>query len=218
MKIRSIDELEQIIAKEFSWRRKELTNIKNLCLSSKKPIKNTLLKLGISILYSHWEGFIKQSSIAFCEYINGKGISYDKLIHNFHVYAILECFEGQYPHKNFKSALRLVDGISIPLNNKCKIDSKKYIDTKSNLNSEILKEITMKIGVDYSLYELKENLIDERFLGFRNAVSHGEYREINEEDFIGIFDEITALIEIYKNQILNSVIQKSYLKVHTVVG
>lgn len=212
MKVRSIDELEQTIAKDFAWRRKELTNIRNLCLSSKKQMKSTLLKTGIALLYSHWEGFVKKSSIAFCEYINGKGIAYNDLTYNFHVCAILECFQGQYPHKNFKSVLILVDGSSIPLNKKCKIDTEKYIDTKSNLNSEVLKEITMKVGIDYSLYELKENLIDERFLGFRNAVSHGEYREIDETDFIEIFHEITNLIETYKNQILNSAIQKSYLK------
>ncbi|MTJ55459.1 hypothetical protein FJR38_23660 [Anabaena sp. UHCC 0253] len=214
MKVRSIDELEEIIAQDFSWRRKELTNLKNLCLSSKNQIKNTLLKSGVVILYSHWEGFVKKSSIAFCEYINGKGIPYNQLICNFHVCAILEYFQGQYPHKNFKAALSLVDGSGIQLSNKCSINSEKYIDTKSNLNSEVLKEITMKIGIDYSLYETKENLIDQRFLGFRNAVSHGEYRDIEESDFLELFGEITTLIEIYKNQILNSAIQESYLKIH----
>ncbi len=214
MKIRSLNELEDIIAKEFAWRRKELTNIKNLCLSSRCHIKSTLLKLAITLLYSHWEGFVKKSSIAFCEYINGKNIPYNNLIFNFHVCAILESFQGQYPHKNFQSALSLVNGSGIPLINKCKIDSDTYIDTKSNLNSEVLKEITMKIGLDYSLYELKENLIDERFLGFRNAVSHGEYRLIEERDFIELFSEITALIDTFKNQILNSANQKSYLNSH----
>jgi hypothetical protein len=67
------------------------------------------------------------------------------------------------------------------------------------------------VGVDYSLYELKENLIDETFLGLRNAVSHGEYRSISEDDFIELYTEITSLINIFKNQIINAAIQKSYL-------
>jgi len=212
MKVRSIDELENVISKEFSWRRKELTNIRNLSLSSKKHMKTTLLRSGIVLLYSHWEGFVKKVSIAYCEYINHKGLRYEQLITTFHVCALLEEFQGQYPHRNFKSALSIVDGTAISLSNKCKIDSDKYIDTESNLNSSILKEITMKIGVDYSVYELKENLIDERFLGVRNAISHGESRIIEENDFIELFDEITILIETFKNQILNCAIQKSYLK------
>lgn len=212
MRVRSIDELEYIIAKDFSWRRKELTVFKTLSLSSKKQMKIILLKSGIALLYSHWEGFIKNASIAYCEYINHKNILYKNLIHNFHVCAILEEFQGQYPHRNFKSAFKLVEDRELFFERKCKINSEKYIDTGSNLNSEILKEITMKIGVDYSFYELKGNLINERFLGFRNAISHGEYREIEENDFVYLFEEITALIAIFKNQIINSAIQESYLE------
>lgn len=211
MKVRTIDELEALISKDYAWRRKELTNIKQLCLTSKKPLKNTLQKSGITLLYSHWEGFVKKSSIVLCEYINGKGISYNDLIHNFHVCAIIDYFQGQYPHKNYKLALSIVDGSCLQLTNKCKIDAEKYIDTRANLNSDVLKEITMKIGIDYSFYELKEKLIDEKFLGFRNAVSHGEYRDIDESDFVELFDEITTLIDTFKNQILNSAIQESYI-------
>ncbi len=211
MKVRSIDELEDLVSKEYSWRRKELTNIKNLSMSSKKHIKITLLKSGIALLYSHWEGFVKKVSIAYCEYINHQGLKYEKLRKNFHVCLLLDEFQGQYPHRNFKSVLSIVDGSALPLEKICKIDSEKYIDTESNLNSNVLKEITMKIGIDYSFYELKENLIDERFLGFRNAISHGEYRMIDEDDFNELFDEITSLISTFKNQILNSAIQRSFL-------
>jgi len=210
MKIRSIDELEQLIAKEYSWRRKELTNFKNLSLSTKNQMKSTLLKSAIALLYSHWEGFVKKASIAYCEYINHQGLRYEQLICNFHVCAILNEFQGQYPHRNFKSAFRVLNERAI-YSNKCLIDTEKYIDTGSNLNSDILKEITQKIGIDYSFYELKENLIDERFLGFRNAVSHGEYRNISEDDFVELYTEITLLIDTFKNQIINAAAQQSYL-------
>ncbi|ALQ51647.1 MAE_28990/MAE_18760 family HEPN-like nuclease [Nitrosomonas ureae] len=211
MKIRSIDELENVISKEFAWRRKELSNIRNLSLSARKQTQLILLKSGVGLLYSHWEGFVKKSSIAYCDYINFQGLKYKQLKKNFHVCALLDVFEGQYPHRNFKSTLSVVDGSALQLEKTCKINSQKYIDTESNLNSSILKEITLKVGIDYDYYELKENLIDESFLGLRNAISHGEYRDIDEKDFIQLFEEVTGLIEIFKTQILNSAIQKSYL-------
>jgi hypothetical protein len=206
-----VDELDNIVSREFSWRRKELTNIKNLSLSSRNPIKITLLKTGVALLYSHWEGFVKNISIAYCEYINHQGLKYEQLTKNFHVCALLEEFQGQYPHRNFKSALSIVDGSSLVLHKKCKINAEKYIDTAFNLNSEMLREIVLKIGMDYSQYELKANLIDEKFLGLRNAISHGEYRVIEETDFIELFDEVTVMIEIFKNQVLNAAIQKTFL-------
>ncbi|QTR44525.1 hypothetical protein J9253_10715 [Thiothrix litoralis] len=211
MKIRSLDELENAIAMDFIWRRKEITNFRNLALSSKHHTKTMLMKVGIALLYSHWEGFVKKSAMIFCEYINGKGVKYKDLICNFHVCSVIEYFQGQYPYQNFKSTFRLVDGSAVSLDSKCKIDAEKYIDTKSNLKSEVLKEIMEKLGLDYSHYELKENLLDERFLGFRNAIAHGEYREITESDFIDLFDEVTNLIDIFKSQVLNAAIQSSYL-------
>ncbi len=79
MKVRSIDELEDVISREFAWRRKELTNIRNISLSSKNQMKITLLKAGIALLYSHWEGVIKKISIAYCEYINYQRLKYSQL-------------------------------------------------------------------------------------------------------------------------------------------
>jgi hypothetical protein len=211
MKVRSIDELEKIIAEEYSWRRKELTNIKNLTLSSKAHIKETLLKSSVSLLYSHWEGFIKKISIAYCNYLNHQSLRYSQLIKNFHVCAVVDSFDGQYPHKNFKSVFDIVTGSALPLESRMRINSEKYIDTQSNLNSNILKEITQKLGLDYKVFELKENLIDEKFLSLRNAVSHGEYRCVAEADFILLYEEVTDMIDIFKNQILNSASLKSYL-------
>lgn len=211
MKVRSLDELESIISSEYAWRRKELTNIKNLTLSSRSHIKTTLLKSSLTLLYSHWEGFVKKISVAYCEYLNFQGLCYQDLTKNFHVCALINEFQGQYPPKNFKSSFGIVTGESLRLSEKLKIDSERYIDTQSNLNSEVLKELTQKLGISYSAYELKENLIDERFLGLRNAISHGEYRCIEEEDFIDLYEEITSLIDIFKNQISNSAILKEYL-------
>ena len=215
MRVRSIDELEGIIFHEYSWRRKELTNIRNLTLSSKSHIKNTLLKCSLNLLYSHWEGFVKKVSIAYFDYLNFQGLCYQDLNKNFHVCALINDFQGQYPPKNFMSSYNIVTGKSIRMGEKLRINSEKYIDTRSNLNSEVLKELTQKIGISYAFYELKENLIDEKFLGLRNAISHGEYRIIEEEDFVVIYEEIISLIDIFKNQISNSVIQKEYLAAST---
>lgn len=211
MKVRSIDELETTISQEYSWRRKELTNIKNLTLSSRDHIKKTLLKMSVDLLYSHWEGFVKESSIAFCEYLNFQGIKYKRLLSNFHVCALMSEFQGQYPPSNFKSTFNIVTGASLALEKKMKIDIPNYIDTQSNLKSNVLKELTQKLGIDYSVYELKENLIDERFVGLRNAIAHGEYRDVEEKDFIELYEGITSLIDIYKNQISNLAIQENYL-------
>lgn len=210
MKIRSTEELEDYIAREFAWRRKELTNLRNLALSAKDSTRNILLKACITTLYSHWEGFVKNTAIAYCMLLNKKKLKYSELMDSFKAYSILNAFKEGFPHKRFNSYLEVVNILNSITDDNLVIDYEKHIDAKSNLNSEVLLDIIQKLGLDYKLYELKEKLIDEIFLGTRNAISHGEYRDIDPDSFNDLYDEVTALINLFKNQILNATYTESY--------
>ena len=211
MKIRSEIELESFIDKEYGWRRKELTNLMNITFTSRDALRNTLAKMLIVLLYSHWEGFIKQTAIAYCEFLNYKNLKYHDLKDSFKAYCILNEFDHNFPHKKFSSYIETIAIINSKMDKKLTIDSKKYIDTQSNLNSDVLKDIVQKLGFNYTEYELQENLINLTFLELRNAIAHGEYRKIDEETVKNLYDEIIALIDCFKNQIANSVCCQSYL-------
>ena len=94
----------------------------------------------------------------------------------------------------------------------CGSKPEKYIDTKSNLNSEVLKDITLKVDIDYSLFELKENMIDEKFLGLRNKICHGDRVTVTESEFESLYVEVIGLVDLFKNQVINSIYTKSFLK------
>ncbi len=70
---------------------------------------------------------------------------------------------------------------------------KDAISTASNLSSEILKEITCTLGIDFSLYSTKSVLIDTKLLNARNTIAHGEYLIINTEGYVELN---TAVIEM----------------------
>lgn len=211
MKIRSTSEFEDFIAEEYSWRRKELTNIRNMALSARKSTQEALIRSAVAILYAHWEGFIKQSSIAKIIYLSSKGYKYNQLAPSFTAFAALSDFDGQIPTKKFDAIAKLTGG-GLDLDRSIPADAEKYIDTKSNLNSEVLKDIALKVCLDYGEFELKENLINESFLGLRNKICHGERTNISPEDFDLLYSEITTLMDLFKTAILNSVFTKSFLK------
>ena len=212
MKIRSVDELEQFFDAESSWRKKELTTLKLTIDSSRKHVQNILLRSAVPILYAHWEGLLKQLSIAMLTYIVSKGYRYNQLQDNFHAFAILEHYNGQFPAKRFDALVNVISKESIDLSKSMKINPEKYIDTKSNLNSEVLKDITIKLGISYEPYELKENLIDESFLKLRNSICHGERFDVELNEFKGLYQEVMNLMAIFKNQLLNQICQQSYLR------
>lgn len=212
MKIRSTDELEDYIAMEYAWRRKELTNISNVTRGGRKGMQESLFRSAIPIIYAHWEGFVKQSSIAKMKYLIARGFKYCDLHPSFHVYAILDANDGQLPAKRFEAWVDITSG-KINLKEPLSPSSVNFIDAKSNLNSEVLREIAIKVGVNYQAFELKANWIDETLLDARNKICHGERAPISLEEFDNLYSETTALIELYKNEILNSIYQKTYLKV-----
>lgn len=110
MKIRSIVEFEDFISSEFAWRRKELTNIANVVRSGRNGMRESLYRSAIPIIYAHWEGFVKQSSIAKMKYLISQGLKYSELQPCFHVYAILETYEGQIPTKKFEAWVDITAG------------------------------------------------------------------------------------------------------------
>lgn len=212
MKIRSIDELEEFISSDYAWRRKELTNLRNLVLSSKNHNQDLLRRSSVALFYAHWEGLVKQSSIAMLQYLVSRGFKYSELKPTFSAYAVLEKHQGQFPSKNnFDALADLFCEGGLDISSSIQINPSRYIDTKSNLNSTVLKEITRKIGVDYSLFELKENLIDESFLGLRNKICHGERARLTSDEFDLLYAEVISLIDTFKNAVLNCIYQETYL-------
>lgn len=211
MKIRSTSELEDYVSSEYAWRRKELTNISNAARAGRKGMQDILFRSAIPIIYAHWEGFVKHSSIAKMKYLISQGFKYCDLHPCFHVYAILEANDGQLPSKRFEAWVDITSG-KINLTDSLSANSVNFVDAKSNLNSEVLREITVKVGINYKSFELKANWIDETLINLRNKICHGERAPISELEFENVYNETTELINLYKNELLNSIYQKTYLK------
>lgn len=209
MNVRTRSLLIDYIESEKSWRTKELLNFKSRTLSVKGVDQVSMFKLGICLVYSHWEGFVKNSGSAFFTFLVKSGLKYTELQDHYKVCAFLEHFDGQYPHKNFKSNVVIVKN-EINFQKSVKVDPQRFIDTKSNLNYETLEEILEKIGLSNSSFILKANFIDESLIKMRNAIAHGEYRNISQKDFIDVYDETMTLIETFFTEILNFIVQNKF--------
>lgn len=203
-------ELEDYIYSEFAWRRKELTNLYQVVCTGKKGMKDTLFRGAIPIFYAHWEGFVKHSSIAKMHYLVAKGFKYTELQPCYHVYAILEAYEGNIPSKKFEAWVDITSG-KIDYTKSIGASSITQIDTKSNLNYEVLREVAIKSGVDYKPFQLKEKWIDEKLVALRNKICHGEKAPVNEAEFEELYTETTTLISTYKDELLNSIHRQTYL-------
>ncbi|WP_137169377.1 MAE_28990/MAE_18760 family HEPN-like nuclease [Marinomonas sp. FW-1] len=219
-----IDSLDQ----DLAWRKKEVSDISSLFGSSELEVLRKSLLL---VLYSHWEGYVKNASKLYLRYVSELKERNVNLTINFNAIAL-------------KSLIAQVNesGESISLSNEIsflekfsgkdrapfKINSdyfedrnNKLIDTKSNLNPDIFEKICDLIGLGKkSIITTKKPYLDRCFLGNRNSISHGSKILEQEDDEFDLSDEsiiqlkelVFFILDSFKEDIQNYAENKFYLK------
>jgi hypothetical protein len=171
-KIRTTDDLSARLHEDLAWRKKELSHLKGLIdtnTNKSDSIKyNALLRSGITLLYAHWEGYIKTAGTCYLEFISRQRIPYCELEINFVAIAMKEKLKEAQDSNKATIFVEVTEFILHRSSEKSKIPYEGIVSTGSNLSSSILREIAFSLGLDYNFFNLKENLIDEKLLNRRN--------------------------------------------------
>ncbi len=213
MNIRTDEQLSDRLSADLAWRKKELSEIKSLVEAKNVSDQRhkVLLRSGVCILYSHWEGFVKLAANSYLEYVRLKRLTYKQLSSNFLALAMKEKLKEAKETNKPSLYIPVCDFFLSELDQRC-ILPKDAISTASNLSYEILKEITDILGIDFSLYSTKSVLIDTKLLKTRNAIAHGEYLVFDRDEYIELHIEIIGMLEIFRTQIENAAIQKKFMQ------
>lgn len=211
MSIRTIEELISKLADDLAWRKKELSEVKSLIESKTvSPQRhNALIRSGICILYAHWEGFVKLASNHYLEYVRIQKLRHDELSSNFLALAMKTKLNEAKETNKPSLFIPVCDFFLFELDTRCSLP-KDAISTASNLSSEILKEITDILGIDYSSFSTKSMLIDSKLLKNRNEIAHGNYLTIDTEAYEELHREVVGMLDMFRNQIENAAISKRY--------
>ncbi len=213
MRFRTADQLHAFLAGDLIWRKRELTQLKFLLEGSKTKGDQVraILRSCITILYAHWEGFVKAAGIAYLEFLAAQALPYSSLTPNFVALAIRRLLNKAAPTRKAKFHIEVVEFLLEKMNEPSNIPFKDGISTRANLSSDVLMEILETLGLDPKPYEAKAVLIDEGLLKSRNTIAHGEYLEISEDRYEELYHEILAMMEEFRNQIDNAVAVQAFL-------
>jgi len=211
MNIRTEEQLSARLATDLTWRKKELSEMKSLIEAKNVSGQRhkVLVRSGVCILYSHWEGFVKLAANSYLEYVISKKLTYQELSSNFLALAMKEKLkEAKETHK--PSLYIPVCEFFLSELNKRSILPKDVISTGSNLSSDILKEITYILGIDFSIYSTKSRVIDTQLLKTRNEIAHGEDSVFDRAEYLEVHREILEMLDIFCTQIENAASQKKF--------
>lgn len=233
------EQLEEALEQDLGWRKREIST---LILLAKDTSQEVLLKSLILLIYAHWEGFVKRSSKIYLKYISEARRNLHELTDNFKAVVlknlIQQCIDSKESltlqnevnvlsklakaeRVKFKIPINLEDGdADIEFNEDNDFDN-KIINTYSNLNPKIYKNILSIIGLSYKRQLIsKERYIDSHLLGNRNLIGHGSpFKQDVDNDFNleikdieRLRDIVFSIIENFKEEILEYAKEKFFLK------
>lgn len=213
MKLRTASAAQDRIDAEFAWRLKEIADLKLQARAAVGDRRKTLIRSGVPLLYAHWEGFVKASSQYFINYVSHQSVKYGELAPCFVVRSLREHISNLSGTGSYAQTVAGVSHLLSSLNQPSELSSNSPVQTFSNLNSDRFIELTCSIGIDITPYSAKWNLIDVSLLKRRNMIAHGEYLDIDAEDFGDLSDEVIGLLRQFKNDLENAITLKKYLVV-----
>lgn len=214
MKIKNLEGLEDSLNKDLAWRKKEITSLKFLIDRARTSDELVLYRAAIALMYSHWEGHIKFCSHAYLNYLNHLGLSCASLSDSFVQLNLGANFEDNDSVRDYRVQKKLHEYFCKPFAYKFKVNEKKAISTKSNLNYEILESIINKLGLSEDSFKLKENFIDATLLDYRNAIVHGERRSLEDTKsaYMSIEEHLLDMIQSFHEMIKTAASNKEFLK------
>ncbi len=220
----SLEKFQEKLDRNINWRKRELTTIKANIIFAKGPALITAIRSGITLLYAHWEGFIKNAAREYLKFLNKQNLKCCELKDNFLVLHMKKSIIDTRQSNKTKKHAFLINKLLYQSDDYFKVDvlDTLIIDTESNLSYDVLKDILYGLNIDERDFELKQHFIKDNLLDKRNKIAHGEYVRILEnnlqaekkakEEFEILYQEILGLMEKFKDNILDSAIEKKYLK------
>lgn len=200
-KIRSLSELQDELDRDFSWRIHEFSGLRKLIPTNGGKYQVSLIRANLAILYAHWEGFIKNSSGYYLEFVNRKGLKASELLDCFAYLGLKKKMNTLVETKKADHGLMILQQIRSDFSEPLPLSFDGVLRTDSNLKSEVFTAIATSLGFSIDRYVPYFNLIDESLLKQRNGIAHGEYLEIDLTRFNEIADRVIMLLRWFKADI-----------------
>lgn len=211
MNLRTIEHLSDHLDEELYWRRKELIQLKGL-LEGKQYTQyaDLLVRASITLLYAHLEGFVKNAGTAYTRYVSEQRLKYMDLSPNFVALGMKGSLNHALTSSRAQAHVAIVDFLTNHQSDTATIVWRTAVNTKSNMNSAVLRDILCTTGLDDSLFATKEKLLDETLLASRNRIAHGQHLVIGVKQCLDLYTEVLSYLDTFRDAILNAAASKAY--------
>ena len=210
-KIRSLHILQEALDRELGWRIHELSFLRRQITGAKDSAQPAYIRAGISMLYAHWEGFIKASASYYLEYVSFKKTKFSAAADTFAYLSVKRDIDKLSKTRDHSFGLKVYRELLKKVFSDEPLYFSTDIDTGSNLNSKRFLSILSATGISETKYEPYFNLLDEVLLARRNEIAHGQFLPVERDSFLETYDDMIMLMRWFKTDVENCASTDSYL-------
>lgn len=228
--MRSSEDVFQDIENDRALRENEIRLIENIATRTENEAERNMLRRSLILLtYAHLEGSCKFSLSAYASAINGLALPCRDAATALvaaslgRIFAALRDLNIRHP----ELGRELPDDRELHLLARERAFLESYenvvaqqvaipdrvIDTRSNLNTGILKRMLYLLGLDYVVADQHKSSID-MLLGVRNAIAHGDILKVpTESEVQNYISSAFEVMRFVQHEIYSALQQQRYRKV-----
>ena len=213
----SVEELQARLERDLAWRKKEISGLRMSAMRSDTG-RNYLFRAGLVLLCAHWEGFLRRSVALYVEHVFAQRLNLRELSPVFVAVAYfgdvkraaLADHPGSTEH-HLRLASRILEGIDVVCGR-----ATWQVTTEANPGTGTVAKLLSSVGLDPKLgfdtatWSATKVFIDEKVVGDRNQVAHGEGLPIARHEFLDRASRMTALLDKLCTNILAAAEARAY--------
>jgi hypothetical protein len=203
--------LSDIFDTDLTWRRKELSDLKAAIKAADAVAKPVFLRALITMGYAHWEGYIRNCANRYFEHLTLRKKPFSDFERQIYVNSHLMRLDALYQSRtSLKVRCKLINDILDGASGRFSFLNSELIDTKSNLNTDVINDICLICNVDPSHFEQNRTFLDVLVLKRRNAIAHGQQEFIRVDEIDDLIGNILSLMSSFRNLLENKIYTKAY--------
>jgi hypothetical protein len=227
--MRSPDDVYRDIENDRALRENEIRLIENITTRTEDETERNMLRRSLILLtYAHLEGSCKFSLSAYAAAINGLALPCREAATALvaatltRVFAALRDVNSKHPELGrqlpddrelhlLSRERAFLEGYETIVGRPVEIPD-RLIDTRSNLNSVLLKRILYQLGLNYPVVDRQRSNID-MLLGIRNAIAHGDVLKVPTEREVQNYTSAAfEVMRFIQHEIYSALLEERYRK------
>ncbi|QII37349.1 hypothetical protein G3M83_06380 [Rouxiella badensis] len=166
-------------------------------------------RMCVPMIYANWEGFVVSSLKMLLQHLNNLELTPVQMPTRLVVVGLGDSYRSLSGKQSFEQKCVFTDKFNELLRTTVRFKTK--IETKSNLHSQVLKELCQMFNFNYARFSDTTSTLD-RLVYVRNCIAHGENSILptpeNIENFI---DAVKKSIDILMDEINIFLMQEGYI-------